>query len=135
MAKPNKKDSRVFVLVGGGAASLAAAETLRQEGFTGRIIMLSKEPRLPYDRVRLSKNPDIDPDSLTLRQSTFFEQYGIEVMLETLVTRVDAKGQEVHYSQQGSDEVKLKYDACLVASGGTPRKLFCPGAELKGVFT
>lgn len=136
MTKLNKKDSRVFVLVGGGAASLAAAETLRQEGFTGRVLMITKEARLPYDRVRLSKNPDVDPDSLILRKPEFYDQYGIEVMRETIVTRLDSKTQELTYTRHdGEEATTIKYDACLVASGGTPRKLFCPGASLKNVFT
>ena len=60
-------------LLGGGPAALSCAETLRQEGFTGRIVMVIKEKRVPYDRVKLSKNLAIEPDSITLRSRTFFE--------------------------------------------------------------
>eukprot|EP00443_Scrippsiella_acuminata_P096338 CAMPEP_0115647620 /NCGR_PEP_ID=MMETSP0272-20121206/39546_1 /TAXON_ID=71861 /ORGANISM="Scrippsiella trochoidea, Strain CCMP3099" /LENGTH=950 /DNA_ID=CAMNT_0003085197 /DNA_START=1 /DNA_END=2848 /DNA_ORIENTATION=- len=135
MAKPDRKDGRVFALVGGGPASLAAAETLRQEGFTGRVVMLTKEAHFPYDRVRLSKTPDVSVDALTLRPPEFFDKYGIEVLREAVVTKLDSKGQTVHYTAADGTEASLKYDSVLVASGGTPRKLFCPGSSLKGVHT
>lgn len=49
-------DGRHFVIIGAGPAGLAAVETLRKRGFGGRITVLAKEPHLPYDRTKLSKN-------------------------------------------------------------------------------
>mmetsp|Transcript_85744 Transcript_85744/g.227864 ORF Transcript_85744/g.227864 Transcript_85744/m.227864 type:complete len:635 (-) Transcript_85744:82-1986(-) len=135
MAKGDSKDKRVFALVGSGPASLAAAETLRQEGFGGRIVMLTKEPHLPYDRVVLSKNLDKTAEALQLRPPDFFEKFGIEVVKEAMVSRLDTKGQELHYATPSKGEETLKYDSVLVATGGSPRKLFVPGAGLKGIFT
>lgn len=134
MAKRDSKDKRVFALLGSGAASLAAAETLRQEGFAGRVVMLTKEPHLPYDRVVLSKNLDKTAEALQLRPPDFFEKYGIEVVKEAVITKLDTKGQEVRYTTASGEE-KLKYDSVLVATGGTPRKLFVPGSTLQGIFT
>ena len=56
MAKPDGSDHRSFVIIGGGAAGLSAAETLRQSNFKGQIHIYSKEDRIPYDRTLLSKN-------------------------------------------------------------------------------
>lgn len=52
---------RQVVIVGAGAAGVTAAQTLRQEGFQGRIIMVDKDPELPYDRTQLSKVLDATP--------------------------------------------------------------------------
>jgi len=136
MASRSNKDKRVFAIVGGGCAALAAAETLRQEGFEGRIMMLTKEQHLPYDRVRLSKSLDATVDQLQLRPAEFFDKYGIEVVKGATVTKLDSKGNEIQYSI-GEDEKSetLKFDKVLVATGGTPRKLFCPGANLQGIMT
>jgi len=135
MAERDGKDKRVFALVGSGPASLSAAETLRQEGFGGRIVMVTKEPHLPYDRVVLSKNLDKTAEALQLRPPGFFEKWGIEIVQEAHVTRLDSKEQELHYSTPSKGEETLKYDRVLVATGGSPRKLFVPGATLNGIFT
>lgn len=74
MAKRKSSDSRTFVLLGGGCASLAAAETLRQEGFTGRIVMVTKESHLPYDRAprSLGEGPGGERGSQRLLPFLFF---------------------------------------------------------------
>lgn len=56
MATRDAADERLFVVLGGGAAGVAAADTLRQEGYRGRIMLISEEKHLPYDRPVLSKN-------------------------------------------------------------------------------
>lgn len=139
MAKPDfKKDKRVFALLGGGPASLSAAETLRQEGFTGRIVMITKEPHFPYDRVQLSKALDKTAAQLQLRTPEFFEKHGIEVLRQATITRLDTASREVHYAEENAAEgetKKLQYDAVLVATGGSPRKLFMPGSNKKNIHT
>jgi len=130
------KDQRTFALIGAGPASLAAAETLRAEGFGGRIVMFTKEPHLPYDRVVLSKKLDKTAEALRLRAPEFFEERDIEVLREMAITRLDSKGMKVHYkANAGGEEQVLAYDRVLVASGGTPRKLFVPGASMRGICT
>jgi len=98
--------------------------------------MLTKEAHFPYDRVVLSKNLDKTAESLQLRSAEFFEKWDIEVMREATVTRLDTAGQSVHYTAPGQEGGQaLSYDAVLVASGGSPRKLFCPGSSMQGIFT
>ncbi|CAJ1378880.1 unnamed protein product [Effrenium voratum] len=135
MAKRKGSDGRVFALLGGGPASLAAAETLRQEGFTGRIVMLTREPHLPYDRVQLSKALDKTVEKLLLRPESFYQDYDIEVVRGANVTKLDAKEQNIFYTGADDKQEKLHYDKVLVATGGSPRKLFVPGSDLQNIFT
>ncbi|CAE7335393.1 AIFM3 [Symbiodinium natans] len=135
MTKRTSADQRVFALLGGGPASLAAAETLRQEGFVGRIVMLTREPHLPYDRVQLSKALDKPVEKLLLRPEGFYKDYDIEVVRNACVTKLDTKTQTVHYTSGDAQKETVHFDKVLVATGGTPRKLFVPGSDLKNIFT
>jgi NADPH-dependent 2,4-dienoyl-CoA reductase/sulfur reductase-like enzyme/nitrite reductase/ring-hydroxylating ferredoxin subunit len=116
------RDGRVFVILGGGAAGYMAAQTLREEGFQGRVLMVTREDRLPYDRPNLSKDylqGHAEPEWMPLRPDEFFAEHDIEVMRGREVTRVDAAARAITFS----DGDTLQYDALLVATGGAPRKL------------
>lgn len=119
---PGRDDTRVFVIVGGGAAGASCAQALRKNGFAGRIVVLCKENVLPYDRPKLSKAMTAALDSILLRSADFWTKHGVEFKLGTLVTELDAKTKTITLE---SGE-KMTYDACLIATGGTPRGL--PGA-------
>ncbi|XP_067422091.1 apoptosis-inducing factor 3-like isoform X2 [Emydura macquarii macquarii] len=129
MSKRCRINETTMLLLGGGTAALVCAETLRQEGFTGRIIMVTKEKHVPYDRTQLSKAMDKTLESIYLRQWDFFEAHGIEVWTEKEVVSVDTQGQKAHF-QDGSFQ---RYDQLLVATGSSPRQLQCPGSELENV--
>jgi NADPH-dependent 2,4-dienoyl-CoA reductase/sulfur reductase-like enzyme/nitrite reductase/ring-hydroxylating ferredoxin subunit len=131
MCKRDPKNPKTFVVVGGGAAGLAAVETLRQEGYTGRLILLSAENHLPYDRPVLSKKLPIKGkiDGLYLRNAEHFADADIEIRLGSKVDSIDAKNNTVRI---GSEEIR--YDKVLVATGGRPRELFIPGCDAKNVF-
>lgn len=128
------KDARTFVILGAGAAGNAAAQTLREDGFQGRIVMITQEKHPPYDRPQLSKDyleGSSQADALPLRSEDFYRDHGIEIMLETRVTRVDSRGKTITFANGDT----LKYDALLLATGGVPRKLDVPGADLANIFT
>lgn len=132
MAEPSPAgDGRTFVIVGTGAAGLNAAETLRQEGFVGRIVMLTGERRLPYDRTDLSKpylrKADAKPPFL--RSGEFFDRHGIEVRTGCRAEAVDLRAKTLALSGGPS----LRYDRLLVAVGAQPRRLGVPGEDLPGV--
>ncbi|MBC7185860.1 MAG: FAD-dependent oxidoreductase [Calditrichaeota bacterium] len=138
-AAPRRPSARVgkektVLIVGAGAAGEAAAETLRHEGFDGRVVMVTAEEDLPYDRPNLSKEflaGKAKPEWLPLRSAEFYRDQRIEVLNKTRVTAIDPKGRVAHLEPGG----KFPFDLCLVAPGGTPRLLSVPGAGLKGVLT
>lgn len=79
MAKRDQTNRTKMVIVGGGAAGLNCAETLRQSNYTGEILVISNEKVLPYDRTLLSKAlATMDAKKLTVRESDFLDTYGID---------------------------------------------------------
>lgn len=135
MAEYNPEiDKRVFVILGAGAAGAHAAETLRIEGFSGRVVMITQEDQIPYDRTWLSKdyfNGKVSREQLPLRTPQFYQEHNIEVLLSKQVVHVDAKDKNITFA----DDENLKYDALLVATGGKPRQLNVDGADLNNIFT
>lgn len=132
MSRRDASDSRLFVILGAGAAGYAAAQTLREDGFRGRVLLVTREDRAPYDRPNLSKDylqGHAEPEWMPLRPDEFYRQFDIELLLEREVTRVDAAAKTVTF--YGGDA--LAYDALLVATGGSPRRLNIPGSDLKNV--
>jgi apoptosis-inducing factor 3 len=127
-------EDRTFVVLGAGAAGTAAVEKLRQEGFQGRVILVSSEAKLPYDRTKLSKNylqGQAKEDSLPLRSCEFYEQHDIELHFGKTVTTADTLNKSLIFEDGSS----LDYDALLLATGGKARKLDVPGADLGNIFT
>ncbi|MGQ9632223.1 MAG: FAD-dependent oxidoreductase [bacterium] len=132
--KPSIGGGQTFVIVGAGAAGNAAAETLRREGFAGRIIMITAEPGVPYDRPNLSKDflaGKAPPDWIPLRDEEFYAEREIELLTSHRVTSLDLSGRSVTF-ESGN---QLKYDRLLLATGGIPRRLNIPGANLEGCLS
>jgi len=128
-----RRDERTFVILGGGGAGYLAAQTLREDGFQGRVLMITREDRLPYDRPNLSKDflqGHAEPEWMPLRPDEFFTDHQIEVMRGKEVTRIDAVTRAIIFSDGDS----LTYDALLVATGGTPRQLPFQPDDLANVF-
>jgi apoptosis-inducing factor 3 len=128
-----ERDERIFAILGGGAAGYMTAQTLRENGFQGRVLMITREDRLPYDRPNLSKDylqGHAAPEWMSLRPDEFFTDHDIEVMRGTEVTRVDAQAKTISF--KGGKQ--LAYHALLVATGGEPRSLPVTGSDLRNVF-
>ena len=125
-------DSRQFVIIGAGAAGYAAAQTLREEGFRGDIVMITREDRPPYDRPNLSKDylhGHAEAEWMPLRPEEFFSEHDIKLVLNREVTRVNARRKSITFE---SGET-MDYDALLVATGGAPVRLNIPGSDLKNI--
>ncbi|XP_056612916.1 apoptosis inducing factor mitochondria associated 4 [Triplophysa dalaica] len=117
------------VLIGGGPASLQCAETLRQNSYGGRIIIVSKDEQLPLDKTKLSKAMNIEIEKILLRQSDFLQQYEIEVWTKMEVMFVDTSAKTVTFK----DGTNQQYDQLLISTGSRARPLQCPGAEMENV--
>jgi apoptosis-inducing factor 3 len=125
-------DPRQFVIIGAGAAGYTAAQTLREEGFRGSVVMITREDRAPYDRPNLSKDylhGHAEPEWMPLRGEEFFKEHDIALLLNREVTGVDARTKTITF--EGGET--MDYDALLVATGGAPVRLNISGADLKNV--
>jgi 3-phenylpropionate/trans-cinnamate dioxygenase ferredoxin reductase subunit len=121
-----------FIIVGGGLAGAIAAQTLREEGFDGRITLLGEEPHRPYERPPLSKDylqGKADRDSIFAHPEPWYADHAVELRLGTAVTSLDPTARTV----TTATGVQLGYDKLLLTTGSTPRRLSVPGADLDGV--
>ena len=132
MTKADKSDKRNYIILGGGASGNAAAQSLRESGYTGKITMITQEDRVPYDRPNLSKDylsGEALPEWMPLRGEDFYKENGIEILFNTNVNEVNISTKNIV-----TDNKEISYDKILIASGGTPRKLSIPGSNLKNIF-
>jgi len=121
-----------FLIVGGGLAGAIAAQTLRDEGFDGRIILLGEEWHAPYERPPLSKDylqGNTDRDSIFVHPKPWYVDQAIELCLAARVTSLDPASRTV----TTATGAQLGYDKLLLATGSTPRRLGVPGHNLNGV--
>src|SRR6187551_571716 len=123
---------QTFVIVGAGLAGAKAAETLREEGFDGRVVLIGDEPEQPYERPPLSKDylrGEVPREKAHVHDTAFYETNAIEVMSGRTVLGLD---DAAHTLQLDGDE-RLEYSRVVLATGAAPRRLDVPGAELAGV--
>ncbi len=121
-----------ILIIGGGQAGAQAIDTLRREGFEGRLVLVSDEPDLPYQRPPLSKKflaGELAAERLPFRHQAFYDAHRIELKLGIRATRLDPAARRVGLSN-GEDIV---YDRLLLCLGAASRRLTCPGADLSGV--
>ncbi len=120
------------IIVGGGAAGHAAAETLRREGYEGPVTLLTADSSPPYDRPNLSKDyltGTAEPDWISLRPPEFYAENNIDLKIGAPVTRIDVEDRTVFLL----DGRKFSYGALLLATGAQPVRLAVPGAGLSHV--
>jgi NADPH-dependent 2,4-dienoyl-CoA reductase/sulfur reductase-like enzyme len=124
---------RTFVIVGGGLAGAKAAETLRAEGFTGRVILMCDERDHPYERPPLSKGYLLgkeERDSVFVHERSWYARNRVELHLGQTVDAIDRTARTVRL---GDDGTLVHYDKLLLATGAEPRRLDIPGTDLAGV--
>jgi NADPH-dependent 2,4-dienoyl-CoA reductase/sulfur reductase-like enzyme len=114
------------------AVGNCAAETLRHEGYTGRITILSADSSGPYDRPNLSKDylaGTAAEEWIPLRSPEFYREHGVELRLDARVTAIDPVSREVRLADQSVQP----YDALLIATGAEPVRLDVPGSGLSHI--
>ena len=122
-----------FVIVGANLAGGSAAETLRKEGFDGRITLLGQEPDRPYDRPPLSKEylrGEKEEEKLFFKPEGFYQEQDIDLHLGVKAIRLDPTEQIIGLETGEA----LKYDKLLLATGGRVLTLNIPGIDLDGVY-
>ncbi|KAL0098017.1 hypothetical protein J3Q64DRAFT_1084831 [Phycomyces blakesleeanus] len=130
--KHNPESKETVVILGGGASGSGAAQRLREEGFDGRIRIVSRENYYPIDRIKITKQLGIDNvNSILLRPKEFWDNLDIEFLLNTDVVNVDPKAKTVTLAQ---GQV-WSFDHLILATGGWPRKFGWEGENLKNIFT
>ncbi|WP_433676154.1 NAD(P)/FAD-dependent oxidoreductase [Microbacterium gorillae] len=107
------------VVVGASIGGLTAAETLRQEGFAGEIVLIGSETHLPYSRPPLSKQillGDWEGDEAVIRTAAELAELGIQVRTGCRATGLDVGGRVLH-----TELGELAFDQLIIATGTAPR--------------
>jgi NADPH-dependent 2,4-dienoyl-CoA reductase/sulfur reductase-like enzyme len=122
-----------FVIVGAGLAGAKAAETLRTEGFTGRIVLIGEEADRPYERPPLSKGQLLGTaarDDAFVHAPEWYAEHDIDLRTDTRAASIDRAAHTVTLS----DGDVVAYDKLLLTTGSSPRRLELPGSDLDGVL-
>ncbi|MET7302768.1 FAD-dependent oxidoreductase [Embleya sp. NPDC005575] len=121
-----------FVIVGASLAGAKAAQTLREEGFDGPIVLLGEETERPYERPPLSKGYLLgkdERDTVYVHPPEWYGEHDVDLRLGAAVTAVDPAAHEVTLA----DGTRIGYAKLLLTTGSSPRRLTVPGADLDGV--
>lgn len=122
-----------FLLIGGGLASATAAKILRKQGAEGAVVILAAESLLPYHRPPLTKGFLLGKRShasLLVLNEAYFRDHGVQVLLDTRALAVEPQKRRVCTDGAGD----FTYRKLFIATGGCPRRLEVPGADLSGIF-
>ena len=122
-----------YLIVGASLAGAKAAETLRSEGFSGRVILLGAETERPYERPPLSKGYLLGKDDksvIYVHEEGWYTDHDVDLRLGVTVSSVDPAGRTVTTADGGT----VEYDRLLLTTGASPRQLKVPGAGRDGVL-
>ena len=121
---------RRIVIVGAGHGGGTAASLLRQQGFTGEVILIGAEPVGPYHRPPLSKSLMKGELEQPLLPQAFYREQGIDLRVGVGVASIDRQAHELRLRDGDS----LTYDVLILATGAKARRLPVPGVELEKVY-
>lgn len=124
---------QTFVIVGAGLAGAKAAEALRSDGFSGRIILVGRESNRPYDRPPLSKGflqDKLKEEELYVHPLEWYHDNDVDLYLDTRISAIDRDAHEV----VAEDGTRFTYDKLLLATGSSPRHLTVTGGALDDVL-
>jgi NADPH-dependent 2,4-dienoyl-CoA reductase/sulfur reductase-like enzyme len=122
-----------YVIVGASLTGAKAAETLREEGFDGNIVLLGEEHERPYERPPLSKGYLLgkeEKSSIYVHEEGWYAENGVDLRLGVRATALDPGAKRVSLDDGGT----VAYDRLLLATGASPRRLNAPGGDLDGVL-
>ena len=121
-----------FALIGGGLAAGNCARWLRESGADGEILLIGREPDLPYNRPPCSKGylqgKESREDTL-FRPAEWYGEQGVEALTRVSVKSLDLSERSIELS----DGQSVSFGKALVATGAGVRRLSVPGAEFEGI--
>jgi len=121
-----------FLLIGGGLASAQCAAELRVRGTEGKVLLVGREPEVPYERPPLSKEfmrGEAERSDAFVNPASWYEENGVELLIGTNVMSLDAEARKAKL--QGGSEVK--FSKALIATGANVNILRLEGAENEGI--
>ncbi|MGH3519476.1 MAG: NAD(P)/FAD-dependent oxidoreductase [Haloechinothrix sp.] len=126
-------NEQTFAIVGASLAGAKAAETLRTEGFDGRLVLIGAEPERPYERPPLSKGYLLGTEEKAktyVHDQGWYADNAVELLLGARGTRLDRTTHQLELD----DGARIGYTKLLFATGASPRHLDLPGSDLDGVL-
>src|ERR1700704_2565935 len=126
-------NDQTFVIAGASLAGAKAVETLRGDGFDGRLVLIGAEHERPYERPPLSKDylrGEAGREKIYVHDEGFYSEHDIELRLGRTATGVHTTARELTLD----DGEQLRYTRLLLTTGAEPRRLQIPGSELEGVL-
>lgn len=121
-----------YLLVGGGLASASCAEALRESGAGGTILLVGREPDLPYDRPPCSKEylrGEKQRAEVLLHPAEWYEEHAIEALSRTSVMKLDTERRVATLS----NKQEVSFGQALLATGANVRRLDVDGCHLEGI--
>ncbi|BCB79310.1 hypothetical protein Pflav_057200 [Phytohabitans flavus] len=122
----------MYLIIGASLAGAKAAQTLREEGYTGRLVMVGEETVRPYERPPLSKGylSGKEPqEKAFVHDAGWYSEHDVELILGRRATHLDTAAHTV--TLDGVDE--LHYEKLLLATGSRVRTLDLPGMDNHGI--
>jgi 3-phenylpropionate/trans-cinnamate dioxygenase ferredoxin reductase subunit len=126
-------NDQTHIIVGASLAGAKAAETLREEGFDGRVVLIGAEDERPYERPPLSKDylrGEVGREKVYVHDEAYYAEHNVELRVGTTAVGLNTSSKELTLD----DGDRLRYDRLLLATGSEPRRLTIPGADLDGVL-
>jgi 3-phenylpropionate/trans-cinnamate dioxygenase ferredoxin reductase component len=124
---------QTFIVVGASLAGAKAAETLREQGFDGRLLLIGAEHERPYERPPLTKEylrGESEREKAYVHPESFYAEHDIELDTDTAVTAIDSAASRIMLD----DGRTVDFDRLLLTIGAEPRRISVPGADLDGVY-
>ena len=121
-----------YLLIGGGLASAAAVQTLREQGANGSIMLVAREPEVPYERPPCSKGylqGAQSREEAFVLPADWYEHNDVQLLMRTSVTALDLQARTAKLSTRE----EVSFDKALIATGANVRRLNVPGCELEGI--
>jgi NADPH-dependent 2,4-dienoyl-CoA reductase/sulfur reductase-like enzyme len=123
---------QTFAIIGASLAGAKAAQTLREEGFDGSVVLIGEETERPYERPPLSKGyllGNEERESIYVHPADWYQENDVDLRLGTRGTAIDTGAKRVRLDRGES----VSYDRLLLTTGASPRRLPVAGADLDGV--